>query len=181
MPHIETESPTAPPPRPAGTSFGDLLARHAALFAEIEAAGGEITPEQETELAVLTETREPEKVRAIIQVLGELDANAEAREQLASKYAARAKAQRNCAERLRRGCADAMLAFGQDKIKSSIGTLHLMRSESVEIAGPLDERWLRPPKPADPTPDKNAIKAAIKAGTEVSGARLVESHYIKIT
>ena len=35
----------------------------------------------------------------------------------------------------------------------------------------LDAKWV---KYSDPTPDKNAIKAAIKAGQEVKGAFLVD-------
>jgi hypothetical protein len=39
---------------------------------------------------------------------------------------------------------------------------------------------MKPPKPAEPTPDKIAIKKAIKEGKEVQGARIVAKDRLTI-
>ena len=43
------------------------------------------------------------------------------------------------------------------------------------------ERYMNPPKVTEPTPDKVAIKKAIKAGEDVPGARLITNTYVKVT
>lgn len=50
-------------------------------------------------------------------------------------------------------------------------TVSLRQSQSVEITGELDNKYMRTVTKTEP--DKTLIKEALKAGEEVSGARLV--------
>jgi polyhydroxyalkanoate synthesis regulator phasin len=56
------------------------------------------------------------------------------------------------------------------------------RDESIEVFEPLliQEKYLRIKPAPPPEPDKTAIKAAIKSGLEVPGARLVSKDRIKV-
>ena len=80
--------------------------------------------------------------------------------------------------------ADCMKATGILEIKHETGLfgakLHLGRDESVE----LDEGAAFPPElcadPKPPAPSKTKIKAAIKAGEAVAGARLVRKDRLTI-
>lgn len=81
--------------------------------------------------------------------------------------------------------ADCMRATGITEVKHETGLwgakLHLDRDESVE----LEEGATFPPElcndPKPPAPSKSRIKAAIKAGQPVAGARLVRKDRLTIS
>jgi hypothetical protein len=75
---------------------------------------------------------------------------------------------------------------GVDRIECELFTLTLKKNPpAVEV---LEDKqipahfWVTPePKPAEPRIDKTAIKAAIKAGIEVPGARMVQHTRLEVT
>lgn len=82
-------------------------------------------------------------------------------------------------ERLTSYVSDSMIAFGDTKLETTRVALSFRKSEAVEITNPDALRadlW----KQADPTPDKTAIKKAIKAGEYVEGAALVTRQNLQI-
>ena len=88
-------------------------------------------------------------------------------------------------DRFKTYLADCMKATGTTEVKHELGLfsakLHIGRDESIEI----DEGTEFPPElcnaPKPPTPSKTAIKAAIKAGEAVAGARIVRKDRLTIT
>ena len=88
-------------------------------------------------------------------------------------------------DRFKTYLADCMKSTGTTEVKHELGlfsaTLHIGRDESIEI----DEGATFPPElcnaPKPPAPSKTAIKAAIKAGEAVAGARIVRKDRLTIT
>ena len=83
-------------------------------------------------------------------------------------------------DRMKLAVKDAMLASGIDKIESSFFKLSLRRSESVEVINQdqLPECFVK--AKITYTPDKVAIKDAIKSGMTVEGAVIVENFSLQI-
>jgi hypothetical protein len=86
----------------------------------------------------------------------------------------------NKSAKLREYLAQNMKRTGVSEITAVDGSFHAKlyaeRDASVEI---FDERqipanFMSTPKPPEPKPDKRAISAAIKAGAEVPGAKIVK-------
>ena len=117
-----------------------------------------------------------------------------AKEQAASIASARAMlktmaekidAEEDRLDRFKTYLADCMKATGTTEVKHELGLfsakLHIGRDESIEI----DEGATFPPElcnaPKPPAPSKTAIKAAIKAGEAVAGARIVRKDRLTIT
>lgn len=100
--------------------------------------------------------------------------------EMADKIASREKR----LERFEAYMADCMRATGITEVKHETGLwgakLYLERDESVE----LDEGATFPPElcndPKPPAPSKSKIKAAIKAGQPVAGARIVRKDRLSI-
>ena len=91
-------------------------------------------------------------------------------------FADRQKAAENKAESLKRYLSKVLEGqkFTTDKVAVSF-----RKTSSVNVTDitQLKEEYL---KYADPTPDKTAIKTAIKAGKDVAGAEIVEGQSISI-
>lgn len=88
-------------------------------------------------------------------------------------------------ERFEAYLADCMNATGIHEVKHELGLfsarLYIERDESVEIDADAEfpASLCNDPKP--PTPSKTKIKAAIKAGEAVAGARIVRKDRLAIT
>lgn len=88
-------------------------------------------------------------------------------------------------ERFEAYLAGCMKATGTTEVKHDLGLfsakLHLERDESVELDpdAVFPASLCNEPKP--PTPSKTLIKAAIKAGEAVAGARIVRKDRLTIT
>lgn len=88
-------------------------------------------------------------------------------------------------DRFKTYLADCMKATGTTEVKHELGLfsakLHIGRDESIEI----DEGATFPPElcnaPKPLAPSKTAIKAAIKAGEAVAGARIVRKDRLTIS
>lgn len=91
-------------------------------------------------------------------------------------FAERQKKAEEKAESLKKWLADAL---GGTNFKTTKAAVSFRKTQSVQVSDiwALGEEFV---KYADPTPDKNAIKAALKAGQEVNGAELIESISVSI-
>ena len=99
--------------------------------------------------------------------------------------AAKVEAREKRLERFEAYLADCMKATGITEVKHELGLfgakLYPERDESVEIDADAEfpPELCNDPKP--PTPSKTKIKAAIKAGEAVAGARIVRKDRLTIT
>jgi uncharacterized small protein (DUF1192 family) len=90
------------------------------------------------------------------------------------------KVRENALERLKNNISNAMQLFQVDEIKTPLIKINFRKSESVEVDNMalLDAKFLN--EKITITPDKMAIKEAIKNGEDVNGARLVINNNIQI-
>ena len=91
------------------------------------------------------------------------------------------KQRTNNVESLKMAVDQALSSRGLTEIDFGLGRkFSYLRSESVEILDEevLDRKWVKIKETA--TPDKVAIKKALKAGEDVSGAVLVEKRNLQI-
>lgn len=88
-------------------------------------------------------------------------------------------------ERFEAYLADCMKATGITEVKHDLGLfaakLYIERDESVEIEPDAEFPAALCNDPKPPTPSKTKIKAAIKAGEAVAGARIVRKDRLSIT
>lgn len=73
---------------------------------------------------------------------------------------------------------------GREKLPTTMFTFSTRKSEAVDVfeAGKLPAEFWRTPEPKPPVaaPDKDAIKAAIKEGKEVPGARMQKNEKLVV-
>lgn len=125
-----------------------------------------------------------QKATAVVAYLLESDRQTDMVEQYAKELLARAKSERNRGVWLRRYLAEHMAALGISEIKDERGlfkaSLAVGRDEAVEVfdAEQVPADFVRVVTKTEP--DRVAIKAAIKAGTEVAGAKLVKRDRLTI-
>ena len=119
------------------------------------------------------------KIENICKVIRNLDANATAYKAEKDRLAAKEKAAKNGIERLKESVLNYMLTVNKKKVEAGVFTVSSGVSKSVEIIyeDMLDEKFFIP---QPDKVDKTAITKAIKAGEEVSGARLVEKPFVTI-
>lgn len=112
-----------------------------------------------------------------------LEANAAAIKEAEAAMAARRKAHEARAEGLRRYIQSCMEGCSITKIESPHFALTVKANPaSVEIfdAAQVPAEFMRQPEPPPPAPDKAAIKAALKAGQDVPGAKLTQGHRLEV-
>ncbi len=116
------------------------------------------------------------KIENIACWIKNLNADAEAFKAEKQSFADRQKTAENKAESLKMYLANYLA--GQ-KFSTPKVAISFRKTSSVNVTdiSQLPEEFL---KFADPTPDKTAIKNAIKAGTTVTGAEIVEGQSISI-
>ena len=116
------------------------------------------------------------KIENIACWIKNLYADAEAFKTEKQSFADRQKAAENKAESLKKYLTNYLA--GQ-KFSTPKVAISFRKTSSVNVTdiSQLPEEFL---KFADPTPDKTAIKNAIKAGTTVTGAEIVEGQSISI-
>jgi len=114
------------------------------------------------------------KAQAVAMMARSLDADAAACEQWARQSGDLSKAYSARANALREYLAQTMTACGIQRISGPGVTLSFRASHAVVIeeAALIPAQYMTTPKPAEPAPDKAAIKAAIKLGEDVPGARI---------
>ncbi len=112
-----------------------------------------------------------------------LEATAAAIKQAEADMAKRRKALESRVQSLRDYLMRSMLATGIKKIEGPYLRIGIRDNpEAVEVfdAAQVPGAFMRQPEPPPPAPDKAAIKAAIKAGQEVPGAKLTRSQRLDI-
>lgn len=123
------------------------------------------------------------KARNVAAFARNLEATAASIKDAEAQMAARRKAIENRAAGLRRYLLTSMQHAGISKIESAHFVLAIKNNPpAVEIFDQLQvpAEYMKTPPPPPPTPDKTAIKEAIKHGTEVPGCRLVQGQRLDI-
>lgn len=149
------------------------------LINSIIEADGELTPELELALAINKEQLQ-EKGINYAYVIKQVDADCEAIDLEIKRLNSMKKVRTNLADRLKNTISSAMQLFEVEEIKTPLIKLNFRNSESVEITNEfqLDERF-KVTKTVT-TPDKKAIKDAIKNGELVEGATISYNKNLQI-
>lgn len=134
-----------------------------------------------------SESRELFQTKAMACVAYAKDeaATIEAAEGMLKQMADKVKARKERLERFKRYMADCMKATGIHEIKHDLGLfgakLYIDRDELVELDADAEfpASLCNEPKPL--TPNKTAIKAAIKAGEAVAGAHIARKDRLTIS
>jgi hypothetical protein len=123
------------------------------------------------------------KAQNVAYAIKTLDANADAIEAAAKEMVARAKSIRNRASHIREYLKTCMEIAGVTKIECPHFALSIKKNpESVDIFEEklIPAEFMKTPEPPPPSPDKAAIKEALKAGKEVPGAMLAQGKRLEI-
>lgn len=148
-----------------------------ALLNSIAETEGEITPEQELQLAITQEQLEQKGINYAL-VIRECESSVNAIDTEIERLTKLKSKPQNLAKKLKEKIAGAMKEFEVEKIESDLVKLSFRKSEAVEV---FDESLLASLYfNYKPTIDKTSIKNAIKAGEEVSGARIVTNKNLQI-
>lgn len=155
----------------------DLTSEQMRLMNCIEALDGEITPEVAEELEI-NEANFNGKVESYIKVLQHYKMLAEAAKKEKSRVADLQKFYERQIERLEQNVVFGMETFDKTRVELGTCRLSLRHSQSVTIDDEtqLPTEYLK----VSYTADKTGIKEALKAGQEVSGARIVTNVSLQI-
>lgn len=149
----------------------------AQILLEIEDAGGVVSSEMESKLAITQETLNT-KCAAYGYVVMEKEGNVSLIDAEIKRLQILKAKQQSVIENLKTRVSDAMLKYGIDKIETPMLKLSFRKSESVDI---LDESLLNAKYFSyRPTIDKTAIKNDIKSGLLVEGATIVSKDNLQI-
>jgi len=141
---------------------------------------GELTDELNEQLIITQEQLQNKAVNYSF-VIRQIDSDIEQIENEIKRLNAMKKVQQNVIDRLKSTLTTAMNIFEVEEIKTPLVKLNFRKSESVEIINEeqLESQFLTE-KPATFTPDKVAIKEAIKRGETVTGAVLKQNKSLQI-
>ena len=139
---------------------------------------GEILFDEENLTAL--EMERNKKLESVALYIKSLEAEAEAMKAESKKLADRREAKERKAERLRSYITNSMQALGDTKLETAKVALSFRKSESVDVYDPVLLPAEYTKTKTTVTPDKTAIKAAIKAGQEVAGATLEVKQNLQI-
>lgn len=153
----------------------------------VREAVNQIDPDTGELVESYTESRElfQNKAIACVAYAKEEAATLASAKAMLKDMAAKVEAREKRLERFEAYLADCMKATGILEVKHELGLfaakLYPERDESVEIdaGAEFPPELCNDPKP--PTPSKTKIKAAIKAGEAVAGARIVRKDRLGIT
>ena len=128
-----------------------------------------------------------DKVDNVANIIQQYEAIARTCKEKANAIAERAKQKQQQAESLKRYLTKHMLAMGTTRFESAENRITFRRSESVNI--PDESAFIEYAQKngmddyltyQNPSPNKTAIKAAIKSGAEIEGVEIVEKQNIQI-
>jgi hypothetical protein len=140
---------------------------------------GEITAELETSLVINQEELQQKAIN-YAYVIKTVEYDISAIDEELRRLQAVKKAKNNVIDRMKESVVNAMGIYGMEKISSPTMNLSLRRSESVEVdlteALPDDFKITK----TTVTPDKVAIKQAIKQGENITGATLKVNYSLQI-
>ncbi len=151
----------------------------AEIISALEETEGELTPEMETALAI-NQSELQEKAINYAYAIKSMDDDVVSINEEIKRLQAIKTAKTNASDRMKESVKNAMQLYGIEKLTSPTLTLSLRKSESVEVD--LVEGLSNDFKITKTTvsPDKIAIKQAIKQGERITGARLVEKLNLQI-
>jgi hypothetical protein len=149
------------------------------IIAEVINNEGEITPELETALTINKEQLQSKAVD-YSYVIKQLDSDCEQIDAELKRLQQLKKVRTNLAERLKNTISDAMNLYEVEKIETPLIKLSFRNSESVEITNEsqLDACFIVTKTVT--SPDKKAIKDAIKSGMLVEGATISYNKNLQI-
>ena len=149
------------------------------IIAEVINNEGEITPELETALTINKEQLQSKAVD-YCYVIKQLDYDCEQIDNEIARLNKLKKVRSNLTDRLKNTVSSAMQLFDVEKIETPLIKLSFRNSESVEITNEqqLDSRFIVTKTVS--TPDKKAIKDAIKSGVFVEGATISYNRNLQI-
>jgi uncharacterized protein YktB (UPF0637 family) len=140
---------------------------------------GEITAELETSLVINQEELQQKAIN-YAYVIKTVEYDISAIDEELKRLQAVKKAKNNVIDRMKESVVNAMGIYSMEKISSPTMNLSLRRSESVEVdlteALPDDFKITK----TTVTPDKVAIKQAIKQGENITGATLKVNYSLQI-
>jgi hypothetical protein len=140
---------------------------------------GELTPELEQAL-VINESDLNEKGIAYGFVLKQYYYDLAAVQSIKKDYAEKEAKIKKTIERMETAISGAMQLFQMDKIESPLIKLSFRKSESVEVINEAQLTEQFTTTKTTVTPNKTAIKEAIKNGEVVEGAVLVTNYNLQI-
>lgn len=123
------------------------------------------------------------KATSVAAFIRNLEASAAAIKDAEAQMAARRRAIENRAARVKDYLLANMIVAGVQKVESPYFKLAVRDNPpAVEIYEPLmiPAQYMVTPEPPPPAPDKKAIAAALKAGTEVAGCKLTRGVRLEI-
>lgn len=149
------------------------------IIAEVINNEGEITPELETALTINKEQLQSKAID-YSYVIKQLDSDCEQIDAELKRLQQLKKVRTNLAERLKDTISNAMNLYEVEKIETPLIKLSFRNSESVEITNEsqLDACFIVTKTVS--TPDKKAIKDAIKSGVFVEGATISYNKNLQI-
>jgi len=142
-----------------------------------ELAEGELTPELEQQLAI-TETNLQEKAVNYGYVIKTFESEVDIIDNEIKRLQALKKARTSAIDKLKDNISEAMQLFCITEVKAPTFKLSFRKSESIECDEVVDQEYCN--TKVIVTPDKVAIKQAIKEGKEVLGARLIINNNLQI-
>jgi translation initiation factor 2B subunit (eIF-2B alpha/beta/delta family) len=180
-------------------SMYNIRAEHLGLLKEIEEADGELTPEMEQALALTAEEFEDKAVSYGFVVKSFEDVEEVLDKEIKRLQALKAKAAKR-AEKFKDTLDKAMKEFGFEKIQTETLTLSYRKSKPVELVEDFENSFLEHvsieivPKDGAPenvvklieyfdvkaAPSKTRIGDALKAGSDVPGAKIIERKNLQI-
>lgn len=121
-----------------------------------------------------------DKVENIGKLIQSLKATAEALDTEATRLSRRSKSIKRKIDWLKSYVVDSMRELGRDKIEGGVLVVSLTRNQRVELSDiqPIPDEFVTVVE--DRKVDKAGIRQALKDGKDVPGARLVDTHSIKI-
>ena len=151
------------------TTIYEIKNDYLELISKIIENEGEIDSETETALQINRTDLETKGIN-YAYVIKQLDADCDAIDLEVKRLNALKKVRSNAVERLKANISSAMLLFEVEEIKTPLIKLNFRNSESVEITNEevLADKFLV--VKTTTSPDKKAIKDAIKNGEVVEGA-----------
>jgi hypothetical protein len=158
-------------------SLFNITARAKQLALALEE--GELTPDLENEL-VINQQELQEKALNYSYCIRSLEIDVDAIDNEIKRLRALKEAKTNAIDRMKEAVINAFQVYGITEVKLPTLKLSLRRSEAVQVTNEnqLSGGYLR--EKITFTPDKELIKAAIKAGKTVEGAVLVENFSLQI-
>lgn len=160
-------------------SLYNIAAEYQLLAEQLLENGGESSEEMEIALRINQENLETKGTNYGL-IVKSLEYESDILDAEIERLSKLKKARTNAIERLKNNLSTAMQMYGIEELKTPVLKISFRKSESVEVdnMAQLDAKFIV--EKVSTTPDKKAIKDAIKAGEEVAGARIITNQNIQI-